>query len=70
MLEADPLQLAALAHDLARAGIPHAPIIESDQPYENQLVALGIDPRVDRRALRRYLSSLPLMGKEVRAKAV
>lgn len=66
VLESLPTDLAGLAHTLAREGIPHVPIIESDPPYEHQLVAIGVSPLVERKALKRFLSRLPLLGKEVR----
>lgn len=63
VLQADPEQLSALAHRLARTGVPHAPIIESDSPYCMQLMAIGISPLVERRAIRKLVSSLPLVGR-------
>jgi hypothetical protein len=54
------LELRALARDLERAGArPHL-IVEDDEPYTGQAVALGIPP-ADRRILKRHLSKLPLL---------
>lgn len=64
VLQAGPIELAEVAHRLARAGIPHAPIIESDPPFEHQLVALGISPLVERRVIRKLTGCLPLLGRE------
>jgi len=52
-----------LAERLERAGIAFAPVIESDVPYMNVLLAIGIKP-CPREHVRRLVSALPLFGKE------
>jgi hypothetical protein len=63
VLAATPEQLEALHHRLEAQCIPHAPVVESDAPYTGQLMALGLAP-APRAELKRYVSSLPLLGKE------
>lgn len=52
--------LRALAATLERAGLPRHLIVESDAPYTGQAMALGIPP-TDRKLLKKYLSSYPLV---------
>lgn len=61
--------LMALAWRLTAAGVPHTVIYEPDAPWLGQATAIGLDPIADRSALRPLLSSLPLLGKEVMARA-
>jgi hypothetical protein len=64
-------ELRDLHARLSAACIPHATIIETDGEHAGQLMAIGAAPG-DRARLRRYFSSLPLVGKqpkEVRAEA-
>jgi hypothetical protein len=42
------------------AGIPNHLIIESDAPYSDQAMAIGIQPG-DRKRLKKYLSRYPLL---------
>lgn len=56
----DERTLAALADRLAAAGVPFVRIVESDAPFTGQLMALGCAP-ARKEALRRQLSSLPLL---------
>ena len=65
ILAATHEELHALAQRLDVAGIAFAPVIESDAPYLNVLLAIGIPP-CPRERVRRFVSSLPLFGKEVR----
>jgi len=60
VLSVDEKRLEALSETLARAGIQHRRIVESDAPYTGQLMALGLAP-VRKAVARRYLSSLPLL---------
>ena len=52
--------LAALSERLDRHSIIHRKIIESDPPYNGQLLAIGIPPQ-PREKLRKALSSIPLL---------
>lgn len=52
--------LNSLSHSLFLAGIPHRRIIESDAPYNGQLMAIGLKPGF-RSELKRHLSHLPLL---------
>ncbi len=56
----DSEALAELSQRLHQAGIKHHSVIESDEPYSGQLLAIGIPPQ-PRERLRRVLSSIPLM---------
>jgi hypothetical protein len=59
-----PNELFILLERLRADQVPHAAIIESDEPYAGQLMAIGIAPR-PRAEVRRYVSSMPLLrGKE------
>lgn len=54
------MELLALSHALAAAGIVHTRIVEDDPPFTDQLLAIGIPP-TSRRALRPFLRDLPLV---------
>ena len=56
----DEAQLRQLAETLTRSGLPHHTIIESDPPYTDQAMAIGIPP-MERKHLKRYLSEFPLL---------
>lgn len=56
----DELELRALANRLARAGLPRHLVVESDEPYAGQAMALGIRP-LNRKLLARYLARYPLL---------
>jgi hypothetical protein len=56
----DEAALQVLAAQLAAAQVPVHAIREHDGPYAGQLMALGLPP-LPRRAVARYLSSLPLL---------
>lgn len=55
--------LIALAAKLKLAGIPHVVVREPDEPYDNAVTAIGVEPLEDLTVLRRLTSSLPLYGK-------
>jgi hypothetical protein len=56
----DEAALAALSRRLVLAGVAHVRIVENDQPFTGQLMALGLVPR-PREEVRKLLSSLPLL---------
>lgn len=56
--------LIQIADALSLYEIAHHKVIESDRPYTDQLMALGLEPVCDRAVIRKVLSSLPLLGKE------
>ena len=56
----DEEELRLLSDRLTAAGLPHHPIHEPDEPYNGQLMAIGIPPNY-KSAYRRYLSNLPLI---------
>jgi len=45
----------------ALGAIPHKVVRESDPPYTGQLMAIGVEPVADRKHVRRWLSSIPLL---------
>jgi len=53
----DEDHLLAIAAALDRAGIRHCHVVEDD----GQLMAIGVNPTRDRAAVRKVLSSLPLV---------
>lgn len=61
----DEAHLREIAAQLTTAGVAHHLVVECD----GQAMALGCVPTTDRARLRRVTSMLPLMGKEVRARA-
>lgn len=46
---------------LTHAGIAHVAIREPDEPYNNQLMAIGIPPQVRTKTLRKHLSRYALV---------
>lgn len=56
----DEETLKGLNYALKMEGIKAYPIIESDAPYEGQLMAIGVAPG-DRKILKRLLSRFPLI---------
>lgn len=52
--------LRCVAARLELAGVPLRRIVEVDHPFENQLMAIGLEP-ARKEVVRRYLSSLPLL---------
>lgn len=54
----DEEALRALAAVLARDGVPHHAVTETDGELAGQLTAIGIAP-APKSQLRRYLSSIP-----------
>ena len=60
-LETSLEALRVLLARFERDNIPHVSIVESDEPYSGQLMAIGVVPGP--RCLKRYLSSFPLVGK-------
>lgn len=56
----DEMSLEFLQRKLERAGLRVTPIYEPDEPYNGALMALGIKPG-RKEALKRHLSSLPLL---------
>lgn len=52
--------LTELESELRAAAIPHSAFREPDEPYNNQLMSIGIEPIQDRRMVRRFLRGLPL----------
>lgn len=55
-------QLRKLSRRLTKAGIDHNLIVEEDEPYRGQAMALGIPPTIDRSALRPFLSKYALVA--------
>jgi hypothetical protein len=53
-------ELNELSHKLFLSGISHKRIVESDAPYNGQLMALGLKPGW-RSELKKHLSSCPLL---------
>lgn len=60
----DALELHTVEHALALAGVAHHAVREPDAPYHGALLAIGIRPVRDRRALPACVRRLPLIGKE------
>ena len=65
----DEASLVDLAARLCAAQIPHALIREPDPPWCGAATAIGLRPIADRTTVRPILSSLPLLGKEVKRAA-
>lgn len=61
LLAKDESHLLEIAASLDRAGIRHQHVVEGDGPYARQLMSIGINPTTDRAAVRKVLSSLPLV---------
>jgi peptidyl-tRNA hydrolase len=60
VLAAPPDQLAALERLLRSEGVPHKAIRENDEPFNGELMAIGLRP-APRDQVQRYVSSLPLL---------
>lgn len=58
----DEPHLETLEKKLIRLDIPHKAIREPDR--QDELMAIGIEPVRDRRALRRVVQKLPLLGEK------
>ena len=54
-------ELALLAERLELAAVVHVVIREPDPPWSGALMAIGIAPTVQTRAVRRVLAKLPLL---------
>ncbi len=65
----DEDELRRLAARLTMANIAHHLIIESDEPYVGQAMAIGIEP-CDRRSVKSYLSKYALVAQSGRAAGV
>lgn len=65
----DEAALRGLAAKLSKAGIKHHLVIEDDEPYHGQAMALGIVP-TDRKILKPFLSSYALVAQSGRALGV
>lgn len=57
----DETHLRELSDKLHAAGIQFHGIVEQDSPYTGQLMSIGLYPTRDRDAVRKVLSSLPLI---------
>lgn len=57
----DERSLLRVADKLARRGIAFNLICESDPPWRNAAMAIGLPPTRDRRAINRVLGRLPLL---------
>lgn len=53
-------QLRAIAARLAVAGVPHKLVVENDEPYTGQAMAIGVTPG-ERSKLKKYFTKLPLL---------
>ena len=53
-------QLNQISDKLKLANVEHCLIIENDEPYVGELLAIGIQPQ-ERTEVKRHLSSLPLL---------
>ena len=56
----DEAELKSVRERLVLACLPHVVIVENDEPWTGQIMALGLEP-ARREAVRRVLSSLPLL---------
>jgi hypothetical protein len=54
-------ELALLAERLELAAVPHVVIREPDPPWSGAVMAIGIAPPAQMRAVRRVLAKLPLL---------
>lgn len=57
------IEIRQIARKLELAGIPHVAIREIDPPWDGQMTAIGIVPVENRALVKKFLSSLPLLGK-------
>lgn len=55
-------ELLAVSARLVGAEVAQTLVVEVDSPYEGQAMAIGCELLRDRRAIRRCLSSLPLLS--------
>ena len=53
--------LRKVAARLEAREIPHVLVVEVDCPYEGQAMSIGLDLVVDRTAIRKAVSDLPLL---------
>lgn len=60
-------ELRKLSKKLQLGGVKHVLIEEVDYPFTGQATAIGIQPTRERNKVRKYLSNLPLYGKEVKS---
>jgi hypothetical protein len=60
----DESALIRLEERLIWAKVPHSAFREPDAPYNNALMAIGINPVEDRRMVRRFIKGFPLLGSE------
>lgn len=57
----DEQELLEIEKKLIAAQVPHHAIREPDEPWKNALMAIGIVPTVERKAIRSILSRNPLV---------
>lgn len=57
----DEPHLRELADRLGARGIAHRPVVEGDGVHAGELMAIGIEPTHDRRAVGKVVSALPLV---------
>lgn len=60
VLQASPEDLEELRGRLEAESVPHRAIIENDEPYRGQLMAVGLEPR-PRSEVKKYVRSLRLL---------
>jgi len=53
-------ELRRLRQVLEAAGVPHRAVIENDEPYCGELMAIGLEP-CPRSEVKKYMKSLPLL---------
>ena len=54
-------QLRSIALRLSRQNVRHTLVVESDGDYAGQAMSIGVELLVDRSAVRRAVSNLPLL---------
>lgn len=54
-------ELRRVAAALGDHGLPHHLVVEEDGPYTGQAMTIGVEPSHDRAAIKKVLSSLPLI---------
>lgn len=54
-------RLESISVKLSDANIAHTKVVESDDPYCGQLMAIGLELLRDRTQVQKVLSSLPLL---------
>ncbi len=57
----DESSLTSMAEKLWAAQIPHKVIVETDGPFADQMMTIGIFPTTDRDRIRKLTGSLPLV---------